>query len=227
MGLVHTTAQLVPSKMEMLGGWIGAQSFWPAGADPAALEPVARYRFDDPEGEVGIETHLVRAGDAVLQVPLTYRGAPLAGGEDSLVGTLEHSVLGTRWVYDGAGDPVYVAELARVVLTGDREVDTYAERDGVRSVLPHTTHAVGSGVSDAIALPPVPQPVDLERHDDATATTVRFGDVTVTIIRRLGAAVDTAADVADDAAADAAAAQTLTGEWPGASGVLLATVRTA
>ena len=35
-----------------------------------------------------------------LFVPLTYRGAPLAGGEADLVGTTEHSALGTRWVYD-------------------------------------------------------------------------------------------------------------------------------
>jgi len=34
-------------------------------------------------------------------VPLTYRGAPLDGAEDALVGTTEHGVLGRRWVYDG------------------------------------------------------------------------------------------------------------------------------
>jgi hypothetical protein len=60
-------------------------------------------------------------------VPLTYRGAPLAGAEESLVGTMEHSVLGTRWVYDGPGDPVYRAEVTRVVREGGTQVRLWVE----------------------------------------------------------------------------------------------------
>jgi hypothetical protein len=41
------------------------------------LERVGAYRFDDPVGEVGIETHLVRAGERLLHVPLTYRANPM------------------------------------------------------------------------------------------------------------------------------------------------------
>ena len=52
----------------------------------------------------------------VYQVPLTYRGAPLEGGQHALVGTMEHSVLGRRWVYDGPHDPVYAAQLLALVL---------------------------------------------------------------------------------------------------------------
>ena len=45
-------------------------------------------------------------------------------GEDAyLVGTTDHSVLGKRWVYDATGDPVYVAELIRVIHEGDNEAD--------------------------------------------------------------------------------------------------------
>lgn len=44
-------------------------------------------------------------------VPLTYRGAPLDGAENALVGTMEHGVLGRRWAYDGCHDPVLVAQL--------------------------------------------------------------------------------------------------------------------
>ena len=40
---------------------------------------------------------------------MTYRGAPLAGAEEALIGTSEHGVLGTRWIYDAAHDPVAVA----------------------------------------------------------------------------------------------------------------------
>lgn len=51
-------------------------------------------------------------------MPLTYRGAPLPGAEPWLVGTMEHSVLGRRWVYDGCGDPVHVAALVATILAG-------------------------------------------------------------------------------------------------------------
>ena len=44
----------------------------------------------------------------VVQVPLTFRGAPLEGCEHALIGTTTHSTLGERWVYDGVHDPVFV-----------------------------------------------------------------------------------------------------------------------
>ncbi|MHC6222488.1 maltokinase N-terminal cap-like domain-containing protein [Arthrobacter sp. MMS24-S77] len=84
-------------------------------------ELLGAYRFDDPDGEVGLETHLVSHGGNVYQVPLSYRGSELAGAEDSLLGTMAHSVLGKRWVYDACADPVYVVELATAMLTGQRE----------------------------------------------------------------------------------------------------------
>jgi hypothetical protein len=50
---------------------------WLAGADASTLTRLGSYRSDDPDGEVGIETHLLGPADGrVLQVPLTYRGAP-------------------------------------------------------------------------------------------------------------------------------------------------------
>ena len=62
-------------------------------------------------------------------VPLTYRGAPLAGAEGALLGTSEHGVLGRRWVHDGAHDPVVAAALdafvhGRVEAQHQRESDT-------------------------------------------------------------------------------------------------------
>ncbi|TIH34851.1 maltokinase N-terminal cap-like domain-containing protein [Subtercola vilae] len=57
---------------------------------------------------MGIETVIVRAGGGpVMQIPVTYRSAPLGDAERWFIGTMQHSVLGTRWVYDGLGDPVY------------------------------------------------------------------------------------------------------------------------
>ena len=114
-------ATLTPSKLELLAGWLPAQSWFAGGADD--LEKVAGYRFVDPDGEVGIETLLVRAGGVVYQVPLTYRAEALDEASDSLIGTMEHSALGTRYVYDAVADPVYQVELLRVIHEGDTEAD--------------------------------------------------------------------------------------------------------
>jgi Maltokinase N-terminal cap domain len=109
-------ATLTPSKPELLAAWVPTQ-VWGPGPD-STIEAVGAFRFDDPEGEVGLETHLVRSAGQLFQVPLTYRNAPLVDSEAALVGTLDHSALGTRWVYDGLRDPCYVRMLAAVALTG-------------------------------------------------------------------------------------------------------------
>lgn len=129
MALIHN-ATLSPTKVELLAAWLPGRS-WYQGAPGAPVERVASYRFDDPEGEVGIETLLVTAGDGpTYQVPLTYRGAPLEGGDDWLVGTLEHSTLGSRWVYDATGDLVYAEALAQAVLTGSGQAQEFIDNDG-------------------------------------------------------------------------------------------------
>lgn len=141
MGVVHPGSELVPSKAELLEAWLPEQPWWPAGADVAAFE--ANFRFDDPAGEVGIEVFLLPVGDQVAHVPVTYRAAPLDGG--TLVGELEHSALGHRWVYDGASDPVYLAEAAAVIREGRGEV-TMVTSDGTPIPRrPFTAHVSGSG----------------------------------------------------------------------------------
>lgn len=149
MALLHR-ATLTPGKMELIGTWLPRSEWWIAaeGAGPLAEDPerIAAFRFDDPDGEVGVETLIVRAGaGTVVQIPLTYRARPLEGADTALVGTTEHSVLGTRWVYDAEADPVYRAELARVIAEGDREVEQYYETDGVREPRPADAHVRGSG----------------------------------------------------------------------------------
>lgn len=95
-------ATLRPNKTELITAWLDRQTW--GGTGP--IETLGSYRFDDPDGEVGLEGFLVRREGRTLHVPLTYRGAPLAEAEDSLIGTTDHSVLGERWVYEATGDPL-------------------------------------------------------------------------------------------------------------------------
>ncbi len=107
-------ARLTPTKGDLVEEWVVGRR-WYTGRGRPRLRRLDSWRLDDPAGEVGIETiiFLVEGGPEplVLQVPLTYRGAPLEGGADGLIGEMEHSVLGHRWVYDAPHDPVYVEQL--------------------------------------------------------------------------------------------------------------------
>jgi hypothetical protein len=85
-----------------------------------AVTVLGMYRFDDPDGEVGVEAFIVRSDGGTRQTVLTYRGAPLEGAEEDLISTMEHSTLGRRWIYDGAGDPVAVSCFRRA-LEGEQE----------------------------------------------------------------------------------------------------------
>lgn len=170
MAIVHK-AELHPSKLELITPWLAEQAW--AYAPAGEWRRVAAYRFDDPDGEVGVETLIVSAGDgAELQVPLTYRGAPLEGAEEWLVGTMEHSVLGTRWTYDAAGDPVYAQTLAFAIANGEHEAEQYLDVDGVRTVIPGTAHVQGSG--GGASMPPVASVTSTTTGNTTTVSTDSF-----------------------------------------------------
>jgi hypothetical protein len=106
---------MVPGKLDLLGDWLPRQPWYRDTGRPPALNRAGGFRLDDPAGVVGIEFVFVTDGTAgaetTYHVPLAYRGAPLPEAEAGLVGTSEHGVLGRRWIYDGAHDPVAVAVL--------------------------------------------------------------------------------------------------------------------
>ncbi|MCZ2404272.1 hypothetical protein IV498_14070 [Paenarthrobacter sp. Z7-10] len=145
MAIIHR-AELRPTKLELLQEWLPRQPWFPESGT-TALGQVGSYRFDDPAGEVGMETIIVAAGSSTIQVPLTYRAEPLDGAQAWLVGTMQHSVLGLIWVYDACADPIYVAALAATIMLGQPQAELYLEIEGHRKVLPQSVIVQSTGSS--------------------------------------------------------------------------------
>lgn len=204
MALIHR-ATIRPTKAELLTDWVPTQ---PWGEQE--LELVGAYRFDDPDGEVGIESHVLStAGGHLLHVPLTYRGAPLDGAERFLICTMEHSVLGRRWIYDATGDPVYARVLASVLLAGADQADELVE--GAAAPREPSVRVTGSGARSR-EVPPISEVT--ASSDDSTTVMELSGAFRIVICRRL-ARHATATD----------RESTLTGTWSGLEApVLLAYV---
>jgi hypothetical protein len=192
MALLHQ-AELRPTKLELIGGWAPSQPWFTGEA--GELTSVGAYRFDDPAGEVGVETLLVQAkGGPVLHVPLTYRATPLVDADDSLIGTLQHSVLGTRWVYDGVGDPVYLQTVAAAVIGAESQVEQYFEVDGERVYREPTAKVVGSGI-DGVETPGLPEVSEITISASDEGTVAETGSLRITVRRALdGAPSDLVAD---------------------------------
>jgi hypothetical protein len=163
MAVIHHTARISPTKLELLEAWVPTQAWGSEG-----LTQLGAYRWDDPAGAVGIEGHLLRAPDGrVLHVPLTYRAAPLDGPE--LITTMEHSVLGPRWIYDGCTDPVHAAALAAALLAGaPQALEELPGADGTSQVREPSVHVGVAGPSGATA----PTVTAVATASDATSTRI-------------------------------------------------------
>lgn len=203
MALLYA-AELSPTKPELIRHWLLQTSYY-TGEAPT-IEQVGAYRFDDPAGEVGIETHLVRTGaGAVYQVPLTYRSAPLPGAR--AIGEMEHSVLGRRYIYDATTDPVYVQQLLVTVYGGGHEAEQYVHVEGGEpKKIDNTACVRGSGL-DGVEAPVVASISVVADGDD----TVIEAEGIVIAVHHRPADIDPIGPV-------------LVGEWGGGRGVL-ATVR--
>ena len=177
MALFHR-ATVTPTKAELIADWAPTQP-WGVRVD-APLEVIGSYRFDDPEGRVGMESHLVDAGGTLLQVPLTYRDAPLEGADDALITEMQHTVLGTRWVYDALHDPRYVVMLAAVAMTGQGEGLGMVNHDGRWYVAPSNVRIEGGGWT----LERVPLDGFVHESDDATKAVLRNDRFELTFFRR-------------------------------------------
>lgn len=140
MGRFHV-AKNTPTKLELLADWLPKQPWGPAIGEP--LRPIGQFHFDDPEGEVGMQTHLIEAGGTLLQVPLAYRATPIAGAQAALVGEMHHSVLGPRFVYDGLGDSQFLMTMAAVTLAGYGQALGLAEHEGRWYAMPSEVRLEG------------------------------------------------------------------------------------
>lgn len=204
-------ATLSPTKIELLQAWVPTQP-WSGlsdgsgsdGSDGSAeLESAGAYRFDDPEGEVGVETHLVRAVDGrILHVPVTYRAAPLPGAESFLVGTSDHSVLGERWVYDACADPVYVSAVATAILRGGTQADIEVMTDAGPRPWESTTKVTGSGSPDT----EVPPLGTVQPANEGATTVIETASFTLSVVRQIQPTGEPAPPGPQE---------TLRGTWPG------------
>jgi hypothetical protein len=129
MAQIYRTT-LTPSKLELAAGWLVSRP-WYRGSGTPDLAKAGGFRLDDPDGEVGCEFMVVRDADGTCyHLPVSYRGAAVPALAHALIGTSEHGVLGTRWVYDGARDPL-VLELVAALLNGELPAQAQSRSDAL------------------------------------------------------------------------------------------------
>jgi len=204
MAIVFPNATLTPSKRELMDAWLPTRPWFDGNAE---RKPVGAFRFDDPEGRVGLEGFLLGGeGLPTYFLPLTYRGAELEGAEEHLIGTTDHSELGPRWVYDGCADPVFLGELTRAILTGGTGVDHEYDLGHGPESRPTSAQVRGTGSADD-----VPEVDAVGCHDEGALTIVNAGPLEVVVARVVGTYVE--------------AAETLAVTWKGGTDVVIAGVR--
>ena len=186
MSIIYKTT-LTPTKLELLSGWLPSRPWYRPGGGAPALVKAGGFRLDDPDGAVGIElmavTDTAGAQPVAYHVPLTYRGTPLDGADGALVGTTEHGVLGTRWVYDGTRDPVFVEQIVALI-QGTAEPQAQSQND-----TPDLT--VRTRAASATMLEP--GGFSVADGSDGTRLTIDAGDagqLSVLVLRVLDAELD-------------------------------------
>ena len=153
MAVIHHTT-LTPGKLELLAAWLPGQPWYRDGGRAPELTRVGGFRLDDPDGEVGIEFMAVTDAvtGATYHTPLTYRDHELPGADNGLIGTAQHGVLGRRWIYDGAHDPVLAAQLVALI-QGEAEPQAQSESntaDPTVTTGPPATHTRLAGTGTAV-----------------------------------------------------------------------------
>jgi Maltokinase N-terminal cap domain len=159
MAVIHHHAALTPTKLELLAAWLPSQPWYRDGGAAPDLAKVGGFRLDDPDGRVGLEFMVVTdaATGTSYHVPMSYRDHELPGAGDALIGTAEHGVLGHRWIYDGARDPVLVGQLVALI-QGEAEPQAQSISDTPDPTVTSrpataTATATGTGLNLAVTGP--------------------------------------------------------------------------
>ena len=164
MAILHQTT-MTPTKLELLTSWLPGRRWYQGETTGPRLTKAGGFRLDDPDGEVGLE-FMAAADDSgdqpiTYHVPLSYRGAPLAGADDALIGTSEHGVLGKRWIYDGTRDPVMVAQMFALLL-GDAEPQAQSISDTMDPSVTRTiTGNIGTLPAEIVRVADGPRSTDI------------------------------------------------------------------
>ncbi|NLE98342.1 MAG: hypothetical protein GX596_10220 [Propionibacterium sp.] len=138
---LYPDAAMKPTKLEVVAGWLELQPWFRGSV--RQLRVVGNFRFEDPAGEVGMDSMLIESRGDVYYIPVTYRPVPLPGWAESM-GEMHHSVLGHRYCYNAPTDPTFLTELRRVIAEGD----THSEMQDMEGVpLPVTVRVEGNGVA--------------------------------------------------------------------------------
>src|SRR4051812_50221463 len=94
MALFHR-ATLNPTKAELIARWAPTQPWGPPADAP--IQVIGSYRFDDPEGRVGMETHLVTAGGSPPGITPTYPGERTGAAAPGLIRGMGPPAVCTPW----------------------------------------------------------------------------------------------------------------------------------
>ncbi|UVJ40344.1 1,4-alpha-glucan branching enzyme [Arthrobacter sp. CJ23] len=107
-----------PSIEELLRAWLPGKRWFPVKNAGFGLERVGGFPLGDRDGEAVLDIVLVavsyQTADGggrtdVVQLPLSFRSAPLEDAASALVGEAMLPGLGHRWVYDAVHDPHFIA----------------------------------------------------------------------------------------------------------------------
>ncbi|MBT2513353.1 1,4-alpha-glucan branching enzyme [Arthrobacter sp. ISL-30] len=122
-----TLPQVTTPVDELLRRWLPNQRWFPVKNDDFTLESRGAFQLSDETGEARLVVRLLEIGyvkadgtshSDLLQVPLSFRGAPLPGAENALVAEAEvpDSLTGVPagnsdalWIYDAVHDSAFVA----------------------------------------------------------------------------------------------------------------------
>lgn len=175
---IFQVATNTPPKSEIIAEWMETQPWGSAGV---SIEIVGSFHLEDPEGEVGMQVHIVAVGGRLIQVPLTYRAEQAPDLAEAFLAVMHHSVLGPRFVYDGFGDHKLVSTVAGVAACGYGQSLGFASVEGRWQAWPESARVCGFGSVDGRVL------VDGFERVSSTATedTMRNERLELTMFRAL------------------------------------------